>query len=155
VHNIVADFLSRHPISTDSINEIHWIDEIFPINNNNSFPLDFAMISSHQQADVCLQRIKQSNSDYETRIIGHTPIVYLCDKIIVPQSLQRQIVNWYHMMLAHPGETRTIKTIEQHFHWQTLSCDVKKIRPNMSDLSTLQMTMQELWTLTNKNSMRY
>jgi hypothetical protein len=25
----------------------------------------------------------------------------------------------------------------------------------MSDLSTLQMTMQELWTLTNKNSMRY
>jgi hypothetical protein len=28
-------------------------------------------------------------------------------------------------MLAHPGETRTIKTIEQHFHWQTLSCDVQ------------------------------
>jgi hypothetical protein len=47
VHNIVADFLSHHPISTDSINEIHCIDEIFPINNNNSFPLDFAMISSH------------------------------------------------------------------------------------------------------------
>jgi transposase InsO family protein len=30
------------------------------------------------------------------------------------------------MMLAHPGETRTIKTIEQHFHWQTLSCNVKQ-----------------------------
>jgi hypothetical protein len=29
-------------------------------------------------------------------------------------------------MLAHPGETRTIKTIEQHFHWQTLSRDVKQ-----------------------------
>jgi hypothetical protein len=29
-------------------------------------------------------------------------------------------------MLAHPGETRTIKTIEQHFHWQTLSCNVKQ-----------------------------
>jgi hypothetical protein len=29
-------------------------------------------------------------------------------------------------MLAHPGETRTIKTIEQHFHWQTLSRDVQQ-----------------------------
>ncbi len=35
VHNIVANFLSSHPISTDSINKIHCIDEIFPINNNN------------------------------------------------------------------------------------------------------------------------
>jgi hypothetical protein len=116
VHNIVADFLSRHPISSDSINEIHCIDEIFAIDDNESFPLDFATISTHQQADTRLQRIKQSNNDYETRIIGHTPVVYLRDKIVVPQSLQRQIVDWYNMMLAHPGKTRTIKTIEQHFH---------------------------------------
>jgi hypothetical protein len=84
------------------------------------------MISSHQQADVRLQRIKQSNNDYEICIISHTLIVYLCDKIVVPQSLQRQIVDWYHTMLAHPGKTRTIKTIEQHFHWQTLSCNIKQ-----------------------------
>jgi hypothetical protein len=38
VLNIVANFQSRHPISTDSINEIHCIDEIFPINDNDSFP---------------------------------------------------------------------------------------------------------------------
>jgi hypothetical protein len=30
------------------------------------------------------------------------------------------------MMLAHPGETWTIKTIEQHFHWQTLSYDTQQ-----------------------------
>jgi hypothetical protein len=93
VDNIVADFLSHHPISTNSINEIHCIDEIFPINENDSFPLDFATISSHQQADVRLQRTKQSNNDYETCIISRTPIVYLHDKIVVPQSLQRQIVD--------------------------------------------------------------
>jgi hypothetical protein len=51
VHNIVADFLSRHPISTDSFNEIHCIDKIFPIDDNDPFPLDFATISTHQQAD--------------------------------------------------------------------------------------------------------
>jgi hypothetical protein len=96
VHNIVANFLSHHPISTDSINELHCIDEIFPFDDNDLFPLDFAMISSHQQADTCLQQIKQSNNDYETRIIGCTLIIYLCNKIVVPQSLQRQIVDWYH-----------------------------------------------------------
>jgi hypothetical protein len=82
-----------------------------------SFPLDFVMISSHQEADIHLQLIKQSNNDYKIHIISHTPIIYLCNKIVVPQSLQRQIVDWYHTMLAHPGETLTIKTIEQHFHW--------------------------------------
>jgi hypothetical protein len=55
VHNIVANFLSHHPISTDSINEIHCINKIFPIDDNDSFPLDFATISSNQQADVHLR----------------------------------------------------------------------------------------------------
>jgi hypothetical protein len=32
----------------------------------------------------------------------------------------------YHTMLAHPGKTQTIKTIKQHFHWQTLSRDVQQ-----------------------------
>jgi hypothetical protein len=123
---LVANFLSHHPNYTDSINELHCIDEIFPIDDNDPFPLDFAMISSHQQADTSLQQIKQSNNDYETCIIGRTPIIYLCDRIVVPQSLQRQIVDWYHTMLAHPGKTQTIKTIEQHFHWQTLSCDAQQ-----------------------------
>jgi hypothetical protein len=65
-------------------------------------------------------------TSYETCIIGCTLIIYLRDKIVVPQSLQRQIVDWYHTMLAHPGKTRTIKTIEQHFHWQTRSCDIQQ-----------------------------
>jgi hypothetical protein len=47
VHNIVANFLSHHPISMDSINEIQCIDGIFPIDNNNPFPLDFVTISTH------------------------------------------------------------------------------------------------------------
>jgi hypothetical protein len=110
---------ASHPISTDSINEIHCIDKIFPIDDNDSFPLDFAMISSHQQADVCCQQIKQSNNDYENSHHWLHPDV-------VPQSLQRQIVDWYHTMLAHPSETQTIKTIEPHFHWQTLSHEVKQ-----------------------------
>jgi hypothetical protein len=93
VQNIVADFLSHHPISTFSINELHCIHKIFALYNDDSFPFDCAMISTHQQADAHLQRIKQSNSDYKACIIGCTPIIYLHYKIVVPQSLQRQIVD--------------------------------------------------------------
>jgi hypothetical protein len=60
VHQIVSDFLSHHPISMDSINEIHCIDKIVPIDDNDPFPLDFVTISTHQQADAYLQQIKQS-----------------------------------------------------------------------------------------------
>jgi hypothetical protein len=44
--------------------------------------LDFATISTHQQADAHLQQIKQSNNHYETWIIGQTPIVYLHNKLL-------------------------------------------------------------------------
>jgi hypothetical protein len=60
VHKIVSDFLSHHPISMDSINEIHCIAKIVPIDDNDTFPLDFVTISTHQQADAHLQQIKQS-----------------------------------------------------------------------------------------------
>jgi hypothetical protein len=53
VHNIDANFLSRHPISTDSINEIHCIDEIFPINDNDSWRLiPFKPCQNHWGRDL-------------------------------------------------------------------------------------------------------
>ncbi len=102
------------------------INKIFTMDYDDSFPLGLATISTHQQVlDAHLQWIKQSNSDYETCIIGSTLIIYIHNKIVVSQSLQRQIVDWYHMMLAQPDKTWTIKTIKQHFHWQTLSHDIQ------------------------------
>jgi len=43
-------------------------------------------------------------------------IVYK-DKIVVPQTLQKRIVDWYHTFLCHPGINRTEETISQHFWW--------------------------------------
>ena len=46
-------------------------------------------------------------------------------KIVVPQKLQQRIVNWYHYVLCHPGQTRTEATIAQHFTWKNIRKDVQ------------------------------
>jgi hypothetical protein len=49
------------------------------------------------------------------------------DKIVVPQVLQKNLFQWYHVNLGHPGETRTEKTIRQHFTWKNLVGTVKQV----------------------------
>ena len=47
-------------------------------------------------------------------------------KIVMPKSLQKRCVDWYHLVLCHPGMTRTEQTIRQHFTWKNLRGDVQK-----------------------------
>ena len=42
------------------------------------------------------------------------------DKIVIPTTLQKRLVEWYHNQLCHPGKNRTEKTIGQHFTWKGL-----------------------------------
>jgi Integrase zinc binding domain len=55
-----------------------------------------------------------------------TLICYM-DKIVVPNDLQKQMVQWYHNTLCHLGMTRTEQTIRQHFWWKTLRENVQHV----------------------------
>ncbi len=46
---------------------------------------------------------------------------------MVPKTLQKRIVRWYHEQLCHPGENRTEQTIKQHFWWKNLKHDVHEV----------------------------
>jgi hypothetical protein len=50
---------------------------------------------------------------------GSTTVCLLCfkDEIVIPTSLTKQIVQWYHYLLCHPSINRTEETIGQHFYW--------------------------------------
>ena len=37
------------------------------------------------------------------------------DKIVVPKSMEREITEWYHENLLHPGEKRLELTLRQHY----------------------------------------
>ena len=42
------------------------------------------------------------------------------EKIVIPQQLQRRVVEWYHTFLCHPGGTKTKQTIRQYFIFKDL-----------------------------------
>ena len=48
------------------------------------------------------------------------------EKIVIPKPFQQTLLEWYHNVLYHPGETRTKLTIGQHFYWKglQLSADI-------------------------------
>ena len=49
------------------------------------------------------------------------------EKIVIPETLQRRVVTWYHNILCHSGETRTEQTLKQQFWWPNLRNDVHDV----------------------------
>ena len=47
--------------------------------------------------------------------------------VVIPKQLEKQVVEWYHNALCHPGETRTELSISQHFYWKNLRKTVHEI----------------------------
>jgi hypothetical protein len=48
-HNVIADFLSCQPFSAPLANELHLLDELFAVDDDDTFPLAFNTISSHHK----------------------------------------------------------------------------------------------------------
>ena len=152
--NIVADALSRlglepslksEPDSTVQENpksrklaEAFSLNQAFanaqaqenPMDPATAFPLSFGLIAKEQQRDQALKRKVLTSKDYTINTFhgGERDRLLICHKgkIAVPKSLQSRIVDWYHTMLCHPGETRTEETIRQHFDWKGLRTEVTR-----------------------------
>ena len=46
---------------------------------------------------------------------------------MIPKQIQKTLAEWYDIILCHPGETRTLLSIGQHFHWKGLQKSVHDI----------------------------
>ncbi len=142
-NNIVADALSRLDLTNNEPYEQISIEEIaeFDANDEEDFPaiypLSYAEIAHEQGKDATIKRLmKKSPNRYvtqERKFSGQTyTLVTRENKIVLPTSLQKKAVDWYHEILCHPGETRTELTMGQHFCWkgmQTTVVDVCKRCP--------------------------
>jgi len=133
--NVVADALSRID-SDDSRNNGLSDDNLDALVTTevpeDIFPLTFKLISEHQNLDKpLLQKIREKAPHYAINIYhggGKTrELVTYKGKIFIPHTIQRRCVEWYHVNLCHPGETRTEQTIRQHFYWPTIRQDVEHI----------------------------
>jgi len=125
--NIVADALSRlNLVDNDEPVEIHDI-VIDPIPEN--YPLKYATIHKYQLTDNDLQQKLLNNPLYTLHVFcgGGKDNQLICfhNKIVIPKILQQPTVDWYHLHLLHPGETRTEETIGQHFTWKDMRLQIR------------------------------
>ena len=138
--NIVADALSRLPLTEDSVQELKTFEEVTLYNAEitkqdefENYPLKYKTILKHQKEDkeLLANAEKNATNNYHLKTFhgGGKSYSLLCysGKILIPKTLQKRIVEWYHTTLLHPGETRTELTIRQHFTWKGLRNTVQEV----------------------------
>ena len=71
--------------------------------------LAYSMFEKHQQQDKVLQILikeelnKHPNGTlYTTKEVEGVYLIHKNNKIIVPQTLQERVMEWYHTILVHP-----------------------------------------------------
>ena len=120
-NNVGSDALSWIEMSDNQ--DILNISEIYGYNGadlpDNAYPIRYHDISKAQKTDAELNQNLVSHKDYTlNNYCGANQNPYLIfrnDKICLPVALQKKIVDWYHRIFYHLGETRTEHTLSQHF----------------------------------------
>jgi hypothetical protein len=126
-HNFAADALSRLSfiavaIKLQLFEYFIFDEEELPM---DAFPVTYANIAKEQRKDALLVNpLHTSQAVCSLHTFGggekHWQLMISQKKIVIPQSLQKRVVDWYHLHLCHPGTTRTEATIRQHFYWKNL-----------------------------------
>lgn len=136
-------YLCAHVMSNMTCNEAYLDDEdedgdeilnnisehIFAQSPNaitEHYPLLPALFAREEQKDTELQQNVKESEDYGTITVEDIELISLNGKVVVPHSLQGQIVSWYHDYLIHPGSKCLEKTIGQILWWKELGDDTKK-----------------------------
>ena len=128
--NVVADALSRLATKDTPLPNIEYIAEQFGFDDKDltedMYPLSFQTLSDFQVKDEKLMKKLLSDDSRYTLTAFHggedqeIDLITRDEKIVIPEQLQRRVVEWYHTFLCHPGETRTEQTIRQHFTFKGL-----------------------------------
>lgn len=132
------DSLGDQKMSPQLIAEVYKTDES---SDANLYPLKFKKIAKEQQQDKELIKTAKNNKEYHLKtykVAGkEIPLLSYQNKIVIPKTLQKQVTQWYHTQLCHPGETRTEQTIRMNFTWKGLRETVHNI---CSKCHTCQLT---------------
>lgn len=80
--------------------------------DKTTFPMQSKNIYKHQRQDENLAGIRENVTDYpDTKICMIDGYEMVCKvrkrdqiHIVIPQTLQRMIMKWYHEFLLHPGQ---------------------------------------------------
>ena len=96
------------------------------------YALDLKWIQEAQLNNERLNEIVKkhfsSNGNNETvytyKPVEDVDLIHQNNQILVTQSKQQSVLDWYHDILIHPGEKRMIATIKLVFTWSGLNKQV-------------------------------
>jgi hypothetical protein len=115
--NVVADALSRLPMKDDEDVPETPREELFELarlTDDLDCPIGLYILSKAQLDEF---PTKQRNQMHKMDFGPHSLWTNKKNRICVPPSLQKQILQWYHKMLRHPGINLLEQTLAMHFTW--------------------------------------
>ena len=81
--------------------------------------VNYKTVMQNQQNNKPLIKSAELNKNYSIKHFHRADKIYslICrkHKIVIPKLLKKQVVEWYHNALCHPGEILIELSIAQHF----------------------------------------
>jgi hypothetical protein len=98
-------------------------DEIYPITTIE--------ISEAQRKDQELKAYYKKNpimpkKDLYLQLVEDTKVLCKNGKLIIPTSLQRRAVAWYHHYLQHPGHSHLEETMRSVMYWKGMRTTIQR-----------------------------
>jgi hypothetical protein len=95
------------------------------------YPLTLTEIAEAQRKDQELKvyfkkNAKMPQKDKGFHLIEDTKVLCKNDKIIIPTSLMRRAVSWYHHHLQHPGHLRLEETMRSVMYWKGMHTTIRR-----------------------------
>ena len=125
------------------------------------YPLTVRDIAQAQHVDKDLKQYFTRNKpgNYHIQIYENTEVICNDGKIVIPKSLQRHAVMWYHHYLQHPGHTRLEETLKAAMYWKSMrstvrsyvkkcrSCQINKRRVKKFGKLPAKLVTQKPWAV--------
>eukprot|EP00956_Cyclotella_meneghiniana_P010616 scaffold14771_cov79-Cyclotella_meneghiniana.AAC.1 len=114
------------------------------------YPLTVSEIAEAQKEDADLKQLAKADK-YEKKLVEDITVYCKDDKLVIPKTLQRRAVEWYHHYLQHPGSTRLEETLRGSMYWKGMrrtvrayvknckKCQVNKRRQKKYDIHVVEI----------------
>jgi hypothetical protein len=95
------------------------------------YPLSLPEIADAQRKDQELKAFFKNNAimphkDMVIQLVENTKVLCKNGKLMIPTSLRRRAVKWYHHYLQHPGHTRLEETMRSGMYWKGMRTTIRK-----------------------------
>ena len=168
--------VSKCLVNCDS--ECHTLDKDPPVSNTRElirrcfanrdeeediFPLTITEIADAQKADKHLRKLfkrggENNEMQYQVSLVEDTEVLTNSQlRLVLPPSLQKRAIQWYHHYLQHPGHTRLEETLRHVFTWhgmramvrshvkQCQSCQINKRRKRKYGKLPTKQVIRKPW----------